>query len=116
MGKVSMMNRVHLPAFIVAAVTVICLVPFVNKAFHVDDPLFLWAAKHIQTHPADFYGFEVNWDGVISPISKIAQNPPLASYYIAFITLLFGWSEIALHTAFIVPAAAAAVGTYYLAR
>jgi hypothetical protein len=26
------------------------LLLFVNRAFHIDDPLFLWAAKQIQTH------------------------------------------------------------------
>ena len=43
--KASNMIYNHGPAIIVAVVTILCLVPFVNKAFHIDDPLFLWAAK-----------------------------------------------------------------------
>ncbi|MGD0786061.1 MAG: glycosyltransferase family 39 protein [Sedimentisphaerales bacterium] len=103
-------------AIVVAVITLVCLAPFVNKAFHIDDPLFIWTAKHIQTNPSDFYGFSVNWYGVAGSMAETAQNPPLACYYIALVASLFGFSEVALHIAFIVPAVAAALGTYYLAR
>jgi hypothetical protein len=111
-----MKNRVYWAPILVAVVTVICLGPFANKAFHIDDPLFIWTAKHIQSHPVNFYGFEVNWYGGLMPISVVTKNPPLACYYIALIGSLLGFGEIALHIAFLIPAAAAAVGTYYLAR
>jgi 4-amino-4-deoxy-L-arabinose transferase-like glycosyltransferase len=114
--KAGMVNRVHWAAILVAVVTVVCLAPFVNKAFHVDDPLFIWTAKHIQSDPVNFYGFKVNWYGAVMPISEVTKNPPLACYYIALIGSLLGFGEIALHIAFLVPAAMAAVGTYYLAR
>jgi len=29
------------------AITIAALAPFLNKAFHVDDPLFLWIAQQI---------------------------------------------------------------------
>ena len=92
------------------------LLPFIDKAFHIDDPLFLWAARHIQSHPLDFYGFPVNWYGYQMPMSDVAKNPPLTSYYIALAAGVVGWSEGALHAAFLLPAAAAALGTYVLAR
>jgi 4-amino-4-deoxy-L-arabinose transferase-like glycosyltransferase len=95
---------------------VVCLAPFANKAFHIDDPLFLWAAKHIQQHPTDFYGFTVNWYGVEMPMHEVTQNPPLACYYLALAGSLFGWSEPALHFAFLVPALAVLWGTYRLAE
>jgi 4-amino-4-deoxy-L-arabinose transferase-like glycosyltransferase len=110
------MIRSQGPAIIVAVVTILCLVPFVKKAFHIDDPLFLWAAKHIQTDPADFYGFTVNWYGTDMPMSEVAKNPPGTCYYIAAAASLFGWSETALHTVFLIPAVAAALGTFYLAK
>jgi 4-amino-4-deoxy-L-arabinose transferase-like glycosyltransferase len=103
-------------AIIPVVVTIICLAPFVNKAFHIDDPMFIWPAKHIQAHPADFYGFTVNWYGYEQPMTKVQYNPPATCYYIALIGVLFGWSEIALHMAFLLPAVAVALGTYYLAR
>ena len=33
---------------VVVATTLACLAPFVHKAFHIDDPLFIWSAKQIQ--------------------------------------------------------------------
>ena len=101
---------------VVVVVPLLCLVPFVTKAFHIDDTLFLWAARHIMAHPFDFYGFSANWYGQEMPMFEITMNPPLVSYYIAAATSLLGWSELALHAAFLVPAVAASLGTYYLAR
>jgi 4-amino-4-deoxy-L-arabinose transferase-like glycosyltransferase len=107
--------RDHKAAIVCAAVAVVCLAPFANKAFHMDDPLFLWAAKQIQAHPADFFGFSVNWYGGDRPMAEVTKNPPLACYYIALVTSLLGWGEVPLHGAFLIPAALAALGTYYLA-
>lgn len=114
--KTSIGTGVHFTALIPAVITVACLVPFLNKAFHIDDPLFLWTAKQIQTNPADFYGFSVNWYGSNMPMAEVTQNPPGACYYIAVVASLFSWSEVALHTAFLIPAVSVALGTYYLAR
>jgi 4-amino-4-deoxy-L-arabinose transferase-like glycosyltransferase len=82
----------------------------------MDDPLFLWAARHIQSNPLDFYGFKVNWYGVESEMFTLNKNPPLVSYYIALITGLFGWSETVIHLFFIIPAISLSLGIYFLAR
>lgn len=102
-------------AWLVAS-TVLLLAPFANKAFHVDDPLFLWTAQQIQRAPLDPYRYDVNWYGSLQPASDVIQNPPLASYFIAAVTGLAGWSEVPLHLAFLLPAAAAVLGTWVLAR
>jgi len=52
------------------------LVPFLNKAFHIDDPLFLWMAQQVSQRPADPYGFSVNWYVSAKPTFSIMQNPP----------------------------------------
>lgn len=101
--------------FVTLAVLVL-LLPFVGKAFNIDDPLFIWAAQHIQTHPGDPYGFSVNWYGTDTPMSLINKNPPLVSYYIALAASVLGWSEIALHLAFLLPALAVATGMFLVAR
>ena len=93
-----------------------CLAPFVNKAFTIDDPLFLWAAQHIRQHPLDPYGFDVNWYLYPMRMADVTKNPPLACYFLALAGRLFGWSETALHAAFLLPAAGAAWGTYRLAK
>src|SRR6266566_5353229 len=69
--------------------TFACLAPFLNKAFHIDDTLFLRAAQQIQKHPADFYGFNMNWYGTTMPMVQNFDNPPLASYYIALLASIF---------------------------
>ena len=101
---------------ILAAATLACLLPWINKAFCVDDPLFLWAAAQIQAHPLDFYGFDVNWYSLRQPFYDVMKNPPMAAYYIAGAAKLFGWSEPALHAAFLLPTIGAVWGTWFLAR
>jgi len=96
--------------------TLLALAPFSARAFNIDESLFLWTAEQIQREPLDFYGFEVNWYGESEPMHAVTKNPPLASYFIAAVAALLGWSEVALHIAFLVPALAAATGTYFLAR
>jgi hypothetical protein len=101
---------------ILAAATIACLLPSINKAFCIDDPLFLWAAAQIQSHPLDFYGCQVNWYSTVSPLYDVMKNPPLASYYLAGTAAVVGWSETALHAAFLLPAIGAIWGTWFLAR
>src|SRR5216110_1486013 len=95
-----MKNSVTRDAFLAIAAVVAALAPFLNKAFHIDDPLFLWMAQQIVKDPLDPYGFTVNWSSFTQPMSMVMQNPPLCSYYIAAIASVFGSSELALHSAF----------------
>jgi len=106
-------NYKHLA--IVAAAAVLPLLPFLDKAFHIDDPLFLWTAKQILAEPHDFLGFSANWFDYHSPATVFITNPPLASYYQALVSLFAGFSERALHFAFLLPAALTTTGTYVLA-
>ena len=100
---------------LLAAATIAVLLPFAGKAFHIDDPLFVWAGRHIAEHPLDPYGFTANWSLADQPFYEITKNPPLAAYYLALAGSLFGWSEIALHLAFLLPAVAVVLGTHTLA-
>ncbi len=93
-----------------------CLAPFAGKAFHIDDPLFVWTAQHIREQPRDFYGFSVNWYFWSMPMSEVTKNPPLACYYLALVGAIFGWSEISLHIALLLPAIGMLWGTYRLAE
>ena len=104
------------PRWTLALVTLAALLPFLAKPFNIDDPLFLWTAKQIQVHPANFYSFSVNWYGEMQPMWSVTENPPLAGYYLALAATILGWSETALHFAFVLPAVAAVLGTYRLAK
>lgn len=99
-----------------AIITIGVLLPFLAKPFNIDDPLFLWAAHQIQAHPADPFGFNVEWNGWQEPMYGCTQNPPTLSYFMVVVAGILGWSEIAFHSAFLLPAAAVILGTYRLAR
>ncbi|MFQ5673060.1 MAG: glycosyltransferase family 39 protein [Nitrospinales bacterium] len=105
-----------MPVAVLTAATLACLLPFADKAFHIDDPVFLRIARQIQSDPADFFGFMINWTGREIPMPDLATNPPLNSYFIALAGGLFGWSETALHLVFLVPALGVVLGTWALAR
>jgi hypothetical protein len=104
------------PLIVIGGLLLLCLAPFLNKAIHIDDPLFVWAAEWIQKHPLDFYGFNVNWYGLDLPMHIINQNPPGVAYVLALVGSLVGWREIILHAAFVPVAFATAAGIYHLAR
>ena len=101
---------------VLAAAAVVCLAPFAGKAFHIDDPLFIWTARQIVEHPLDPYGFTVNWSLAEQPMHEVTKNPPLAAYYIAVAASLVGWSEVAIHLAFLLPAIGVVLGTWQLGR
>ena len=101
---------------ILAAVTAAVLLPFVDKAFHMDDTLFLWTARQIIERPWDFYGFQGNWDGTLAAAPEIIKNPPVAAYYMALAGWFAGFSEKTLHLAFMLPAFMAVWGAYAIAR
>ena len=104
------------PHVVIGFVLVVGLGPFVNKAIHVDDMLFVRAGEWIQQHPINFFGSEVNiWKSTI-PMWMANYNPPLMSYFLAGVASLFGWHEIVLHLACLAVAFSASVGIYSLAQ
>jgi len=99
-----------------AVLTIACLLPFSGRAFHLDDTLFVLAARQISRHPLDPYGFSLIWNTTLERMADITKNPPLACYYGAAVSRIGGWSERAFHLAFLVPALALVLGTYRLAK
>jgi 4-amino-4-deoxy-L-arabinose transferase-like glycosyltransferase len=104
------------PLVVIGVVLAVCLVPFINKAVHWDDPLYVWSAEWIQKHPANFYGFGVNLLGSTIPMWVANWNPPLLSYFLAGVASLFGWHEFVLHLACMAVAFTATAGIYALAQ
>lgn len=104
------------PLLVIAVLLLALLGPFLNKAVHIDDPLFVWSARQILNHPADFYGFDANWYGDTEPMASINCNPPATSYLFAAVMLAFGEREIALHGAMLLVAFAAAAGMFHLSK
>jgi 4-amino-4-deoxy-L-arabinose transferase-like glycosyltransferase len=106
----------YAPLMFIIGVVLLCTLPFLNKAYSIDDPLFIWSAKHIQQDPLNPYGFNVNWYRQIMPMSYVTKNPPITSYFIAAFASLGGWGESFIHSLFLLPAIAVAVGTYIFAQ
>jgi len=95
--------------------TTACLLPFSGRAFHIDDTLFVMAARQIARHPLDPYGFNLIWNTSLERMADVTKNPPLACYYGAVVGQVAGWSERGFHLAFLVPALALVLGDYRLA-
>ncbi len=102
--------------WIALALFTVADLPFLTKPFHIDDPVYLWVARQIQSRPLDFYGFTVNWYGTAESVAEVMQNPPLTSYYVALAALVGGWGEVAIHLAMLLPALGVILGTFRLAR
>ncbi len=103
------------PRWALTLIALAVLAPFLGKPFNIDDPLFIWAAQHIQAQPGNPYNFPVEWGWTQFPMWKVTENPPLICYYLALVGSIFGWSEFALHTALLLPVIAVLLGTHRLA-
>ena len=120
-AKTSLASRIisaaeKYPLVALAVFLLLTLGPFLNKAVHIDDSLFVWTAEHILKHPGDFYGFDVNWTGDTVPMSVENCNPPATAYLFAAVMAVFGEREIFLHGAMLLVAFAAAAGIFQLAK
>ena len=115
-GTATAVRRTRSELLFLLVVVLGTLTWFADKAFTIDDPLFLWLGEQLQAHPFDPFGFTVNWNASQLPMHTMSQNPPLTGYLIAAVASLLGWSELALHLAFLLPAAVATAMTYLLAR
>lgn len=113
--KIRRWTALH-PNWTLTFITLAALAPFLAKPFNIDDPLFIWVAHQIKAHPLNPYGFTVNWFGTVTPMWIATENPPVACYYMAFAAAILGWSEVALHFAFLLPAIAVVLGTHRLAQ
>jgi hypothetical protein len=88
------------PALLLATA---CLVPYLSKAFLVDDPWFLTMAKQIVNHPAHPMDFEICWnDGLgCRNANQFASGNPLlgqvAQGYALVPTILAGAHEWTAH-------------------
>ncbi len=101
---------------LLCAIPALLLLPLLNKAYHVDDPLFVWTGQQILKDPLNFYGFYTNWGRSQTYMYSIMQNPPLLSYLLAPVGALFGWREPVMHTAMLLLTLFTCSGTYMAAR
>ncbi len=86
-------------SLLVAALAVLPLLPFLDKAVCIDGPVFVAVAHQILESPLDPFGFQMVWDPTSVEAAEFNRNPPLLSYYLALWMTLFGDAEVVLHAA-----------------
>ncbi len=100
----------------ISTIFVLALIPlfiFLDKPFHIDDTLFIYTARQILKEPLRPFDFLINWETRTRPMWAETKNPPLVSYYIAFVVRMFGEKEHILHLSFM-PCCLLAIWSVYL--
>ena len=98
------------------AVSLLVGVPFLTKAFHIDDTFVLTVSKQILREPLRPFHADINWGRGITPIFERTKNPPLLSYYLAPFIATLGTSELYLHLAMLPFLVMLAAGAALLGR
>jgi 4-amino-4-deoxy-L-arabinose transferase-like glycosyltransferase len=101
---------------LVVGATLACLTPFLGKAFHIDDPVYVEVAQQILRSPLDFFSSEMNWHGWMEPVAAFNKNPPGLSFYLALVGGVVGFEEWKVHLGLLLPALALVLGTAALAQ
>jgi hypothetical protein len=74
-------------------------IPFLDKAYHVDDRLMLRGAESVIRNPADPLGGTFDYAGRVMLLRDLATNPPGISYVLAPLVTWTDASEPWLHAA-----------------
>jgi len=98
------------PRATAAFLAVLALLPQVNKAFEIDDPLFLWGAQQVVRDPYEAFAAQCNWWNTVQPLAVVHNHPPGQSLYLAIIGWALGWDEVPFRLAMLVPAVLLVVG------
>src|SRR5512146_849318 len=103
--------KYSLPALLLATVI---LVPFLNKAFTIDDTVFLFEARHVLTDPLHPTAFEMTWERVPERVSLIVPTGPVMASLLVPSILAVG-AEWMAHAVQLVLLLAAILATVSLA-
>lgn len=67
---------------------ILCALPFLDQAIHVDEPNFLALAHHARPNPLRLYDFHINWGGTPERAFDILANPPAIPWLLALLSPL----------------------------
>ena len=85
--------RVAAPALLLATLV---LVPFLNKAFTIDDTVFLFEARHALTDPLHPTAFDMTWVHAPERVSRIVPTGPVMAWLL-IPSILTGGAEWVAH-------------------
>jgi len=91
------------------ALLLLLTLPFAGRAHHIDDPLYLAAARQVWSAPLDPLGGPSFWHDAPTTLFHDLYNPPLNAYLLALPVALGGGSELPVHLAMIFLGAATLV-------
>jgi 4-amino-4-deoxy-L-arabinose transferase-like glycosyltransferase len=102
---------------LLAAIVLVCIIPFSSRAVYLDEHIFLQIARSAQTNwmfpqdtPEVFFG-------IVVPNFAAHTHPPVGEYFLALLYLLLGsFHEVPFRLAFSIFPIAAVLGFYSLAR
>ena len=114
-NNISFLRKEMRDSLIIVFFVLILSVPFINKAFHIDDTAYIYIARQVTKDPLHPYSFNFDWSGKTGLATHIS-NPPLISYYIAVIMLLFGRAEWVIHLSFLIFPIIAGISMFYIAK
>lgn len=97
---------------IIVSFVLLLTLPFINKAFNIDDTEFIYISRHLIKDPLHPYSFE--W--LPSVPATHVTDPPLVFYYNAAVILLFGETEKMLHFFYIIFPLIAGIAMYFLSK
>ncbi len=101
-----------LPALLVSS---LILIPFFNKAFTIDDPVFLFEARHVLADPLHPTAFVMTWAEMPERVSRLVPTGPVMAWLLAPTALAQG-SEWIAHATQLVMLWLAIIATVSLAR
>ncbi|MFI5348157.1 MAG: ArnT family glycosyltransferase [Elusimicrobiota bacterium] len=89
--------------------------PFLGKAYTMDEPVFLAVARQIAAHPLHPLAFGFNWYGELLPAAQLFMHSVLVSYLMAPLFYLTRGSEALMRLALLPVDLASAGALYWLA-
>ncbi|MFZ3207693.1 MAG: hypothetical protein WA140_02525 [Geobacteraceae bacterium] len=104
--------RAAIPALLLSALV---LMPFFNKAFTVDDPVFLFEARHVLVDPFHPTAFEMTWADMSERVSRLVPTGPVMAWLLVP-TLLAHGAEWVAHATQLAMLWLAILATVSLAR
>ena len=84
---------------VVVGLALAITLPFLGKAFHIDDVFFHRVTLNILADPLDPYAGEIDWWHQSMPLFRGDSNPPGLNYYLAPFAAGRANPEFALHVA-----------------
>ncbi|MBI4375020.1 MAG: glycosyltransferase family 39 protein [Elusimicrobia bacterium] len=104
------------PLLVLSLFVTLCSAPFLGKAFHVDEALYIPAAQQILKSPLAPFDFQFNWYGRTVPYPEVNNTPPLLFYILALALKLGRGQEWAARLILFPFDLLAAFGLYSIAR